>query len=234
MSRDFMTIDELIRQLGRNRRSVEKLVSRGRIPSRRVAGEWRFNRSEIRHWLENELRDLDEEALAHVEQTHQSSGLDPRLPITQLISSETVQVPLDAGTKPSVLQSLVEVAGRTFHVLEAAAVLEAVRRRESVMSTGFENGVAIPHPRNPLPEAISESVVAFGRTLSGIPFGAPRRQLSDMFFLVLARDSRTHLQILARLGRLMQTPRFVDDLRSAETSSDAFVVICEADAAIGG
>ena len=84
------------------------------------------------------------------------------------------------------------------------------------------------------PEAISESVVAFGRTLSGIPFGAPRRQLSDMFFLVLARDSRTHLQILARLGRLMQTPRFVDDLRSAETSSDAFVVICEADAAIGG
>jgi len=233
MSRDFITIDELIRQLGRDRRQVEKLVSRGRIPGRRVAGEWRFNRTEITHWLETELRKLDDSALAHVEQTHQSSSLDPQSPIAQLISHETVQVPLDAGTKPSVLQSLVEVAGRTWHVLEPSAVLEAVRQRETVMSTGFDNGMAIPHPRNPLPDAISESLVAFGRTLSGIPFGAPRRQLSDMFFLVLARDARTHLQILARLGRLMQTPGFVDELRAAETSVDAHAVICEADEAIG-
>ena len=229
-----MTIDELMTQLGRERRDVERMASRGHIPGRRVAGEWRFNRMEITQWLETALRDLDDQGLARVEQTQQSSDLNPRSPISQLISPETVQVPLDAGTKPSTLQSLVQVAGRTWQILEPAAVLEAVKQRETVMSTGFDNGVAIPHPRNPLPDALSDSVVAFGRTLSGIPFGAPRRALTDMFFLVLARDSQTHLQILARIGRLMQLPNFVSTLRGAETSAEAYALICDADASIDG
>ena len=230
MSRDFITIDELMRQLGRERREVERMVSRGRIPGRRVSGEWRFNRNEITQWLESEIRVFGDQDLARVEQTQKSLELDPRSPISQLISPETVQVPLDAGTKPSTLQALVEVAGRTWQVMEPAAVLEAVKQRENVMSTGFDNGIAIPHPRNPLPDALSDSVVVFGRTVSGIPFGAPKRVLTDMFFLVLARDSRTHLQILARLGRLMQLPDFVNNLRTAETSADAYDLICAADA----
>jgi nitrogen PTS system EIIA component len=232
MSRDFMTIDELMTQLGRERREVERMVSRGRIPGRRVSGEWRFNRLEITQWLETEIREFDDEGLARVEQTQQSRDLDPKSPLSQLVSLETVEVPLDAGTKPSVLQSLVEVAGRTWQVLEPAAVLEAVKQREAVMSTGFDNGLAIPHPRNPLPEALGDSVVAFGRTTCGIPFGGPKRSLTDLFFLVLARDSTTHLQILARIGRLMQLPDFVPSLRTAETSIDAYELICAADAEI--
>lgn len=98
------------------------------------------------------------------------------------------------------------------------------------MSTGFDNGVAIPHPRNPLPEALSDSVVAFGRTTSGIPFGGPKRSLTDLFFLVLARDSTIHLQILARIGRLLQLPGFVSSLRAAETNVEAYELIRAADA----
>ncbi len=232
MSHDFMTIEELTRQLGRDRREVERLVSRGRIPGRRVGGEWRFNRVEITQWLETELRDLDDKGLARLEETQRSTELNPNSPISQLITPETVQVPLDAGTRPSVLKSLVEVAGRTWQVLEPGAVLDAVKQREAVMSTGFDNGIAIPHPRNPMPDAISDSVVAFGRTLSGIPFGAPKRSLTDMFFLVLARDSGTHLQVLARLGRMMQLPGFTDGLRAAEFSDEAYSIICDADASI--
>jgi PTS system nitrogen regulatory IIA component len=118
-------------------------------------------------------------------------------------------------------------------VWEPATVLRAVQEREEIMSTGFENGVAIPHPRNPLPDALGQSVVAFGRTLSGIPFGAPRRQLSDLFFLVLGRDSRTHLRVLARIGRLIQSPSFLESLRATETSQAAYDVISQADAALG-
>lgn len=227
-----MKIEEVMTQLGRERREVERMASRGHIPGRRVAGEWRFNRLEITQWLETELRDLDEQGLARVELAQQSIDLDPRSPISQLISPQTVQVPLDAGTRPSTLLKLVEVAGRTWQILEPTAVLEAVKQREAVMSTGFDNGVAIPHPRNPLPDALSDSVVAFGRTLSGIPFGAPKRALTDMFFLVLARDSPTHLQILARIGRLLQLPDFVTSLRTTETSDAAYSLICEADASI--
>jgi PTS system nitrogen regulatory IIA component len=209
------------------------LINRGIIPGRRIGGEWRFNEIEVTHWLEQDLRGLDDQGLAQLEQSQQSSELNELSPIEALLQVETCEVPLDAGTRPAVLQALLEVAGRTWHVWDPASVLKAVKEREDVMSTAFENGVAIPHPRNPLPEALGQSVIAFGRTLSGIPFGAPRRQLTDLFFLVLARDAATHLQILARLGRILNRSGFVDQLRNTETARAAYDLLLEADRQVG-
>ena len=59
MSREYLTLDELVLRLGRDRRIVEKQVQRGIIPGRRIAGEWRFNETELTHWLEQDLRELD-------------------------------------------------------------------------------------------------------------------------------------------------------------------------------
>ena len=233
MSRDFYTLDELVQTLGRDRRQVEKLVNRGIIPGRRIGGEWRFNEIEVTHWLEQDLRCLDDQGLAQLEQSQQSIELNALSPIAALLQIETCEVPLDAGTRPAVLQALIEVAGRTWHVWDPASVLKAVKEREEVMSTAFENGVAIPHPRNPLPDALGQSVIAFGRTLSGIPFGAPRRQLTDLFFLVLARDAATHLQILARLGRILNRDGFVEQLRNTESSRAAYDLLIEADRQVG-
>jgi nitrogen PTS system EIIA component len=233
MSHAFISIDELAERLGRDRREVEKLVNRGRIPGRKVGGVWQFHPTEIRHWLEQEMRDYSEPELAALEEAQRPEGSSEETPVISRMSRETVQVPLPGRTKRSILESLVEVAGRTWQIWEPARVLGAVLEREEIHSTGFENGVAIPHPRNPLPDALGQSVIAFGLTLSGIPFGAPRRQLSDLFFLVVCRDSRTHLSVLARLGRMMQSPGFLDALRAAETSDEAYRVIEQADQSLG-
>jgi len=229
MSREFLTLDDLVLRLGRDRRVVEKQIQRGIIPGRRIAGEWRFNETEITHWLEQDLRSFDDQELAQLESSQNSDELEKTSPLQTLLLPETCQVPLDAGTKPSVLQELVEIAGRTWHLWDPTAILKAIRERESVMSTAFECGVAIPHPRNPLPDAIGQSVIAFGRTQSGIQFGGPRRSTTDLFFLVLARDSRTHLQILARLGRILQKTDFLEALRRAPDSATAHQTILSAD-----
>ena len=230
---DCFTLNELAEFLGRDRREIEKLVQRGRIPGRKVQNDWQFHATEITHWLEQEMREYSEAELEGVERAQKESQADIRCPLQGLLHPETVQVPLEARTKRSVLECLIEVAGRTWQIWNPADILQAVQQREEVLSTGFDSGVAIPHTRNPLPEALGESVIAFGRTLSGIPFGAPKRQLSDLFFLVLCRDSRTHLHVLARLGRIIQLPGFVDNLRSADDSPTAYELICAADQRLG-
>jgi len=96
-------------------------------------------------------------------------------------------------------------------------------------STAQANGVAIPHPRRPLPNALGESLIAYGRTATGIPFGAPSGIETDIFFLVACRDDRTHLRVLARLSRLMLRPNFLDTLRAAQTASETFHLIEEAE-----
>ncbi|MFN8853977.1 MAG: PTS sugar transporter subunit IIA [Planctomycetaceae bacterium] len=229
MAHDFLTLEELAEQLGRDRREVEKQVQRGRIPGHRVDGTCRFHPAEIRHWLEQEIREVSSEELAGIESAQKAFDPAHDSPLAALLAPELVEVPLDARTKRSVLESLIEVAGRTWQIWEPAVLLAACLDRESAMPTAFESGVAIPHPRNPQPQALGQSLLAFGKTSSGIPFGGPHRTLTDMFFLVLCRDSHTHLAVLARLGRLLQQPGFVDNLRATETSRDAYELILAAD-----
>lgn len=222
MSHEWFSLDELSQHLGRDRREIEKLANRGRITGRKVSGDWQFHPTEITHWLEQEMREYTDRELAVVEQTNRSSELADSDGVASLMSVNTIEVPLAARTKRSVLETLVEVAGRTWQIWQPAVLLNAIQEREAVLSTAFENGVAIPHPRNPLPDALGQSVIAFGRTESGLAFGAPNRGLTDLFFLVLCRDSRTHLHVLARLGRLIQQPGFLDGLRNAPDASAVY------------
>ena len=138
-------------------------------------------------------------------------------------------VPLAASTRASVLKELVALAEQTWQVYDPTAIREAIRQREEMATTALPSGVAIPHPRRPLPNALGESLMAYGRTTSGIPFGAPHGTLTDMFFLVCCRDERTHLQVLARLSRLLLRPGFVDELRAADTVADSWHLLADAE-----
>jgi PTS system nitrogen regulatory IIA component len=221
MGSDMMDMEQLAAYLQRDVREVGKLASRGHLPGHKVGGQWRFHRAEINHWIETQLPAYDEKQLAALETT----GGDGEPLLAGLMSEACIGVPLPATTRASVLKELVTLAEQSWQVYDPVAVLEAVRQREEMMSTALPNGVAIPHPRRPMPGALGESIVAYGRTASGIPFGAPRGALTDVFFLVCCRDDRTHLRVLARLTRLLLREGFLDELRAAETPADAYRVI---------
>ena len=232
MAHNWISLAELSVQLGRDRREVEKLANRGRIPGQKRDNVWRFHEAEIAGWLESELRTLSDGELAGVEAGQGSDLLDAAAPLTTLLTPQTCDAHLPGKTRRSTLESLVEVAGRTYHVWEPATLLSAVMERDELCSTAHEGGVAIPHPRSPLPEILGEPVVAFGRVVGGVPFGAPDGGLTDLFFLVACRDARTHLQVLARLGRMLKLEDFRMQLRAAETDEEAYEVIAAAEAAV--
>jgi len=234
MADEQLTLSELATYLGRDQRDLQKLAERGRMPGRRVGGDWQFHTSEIDQWLESQMLDYSDSELDAVVRSHTSSEVDAAVPVTSLIQIETVAIPLEGRTKRSVLEHLVEVAGRTWKIWEPAVVLNAILEREEMMSTALDNGVALPHPRLPLPDAVGEPVVAFGRLSSGIPFGAANNSLTDLLFLIVCKDSKTHLQVLARLSRMLQQPTFIDDLRAAPDDNAAYQVIVDADSAIQG
>jgi PTS system nitrogen regulatory IIA component len=223
MSNETMDLEQLADYLRRDKREVSKLAHRGHLPGRKVAGEWRFARAEINHWIETQLPAYTEEQLTALE-GRDTSGDEGEPLVAGLLGEACMAVPLGARTRASVLQELVRLAEESWRVSDPAAILEAIRQREEMSTTALPEGVAIPHPRRPLPGALSESLIAYGRTVSGIPFGAGR-DLTDIFFLVCCRDERTHLRVLARLSRLLLRAGFVDELRHAETASDTWRLI---------
>ncbi len=215
MSTDTMDLAELARYLQRDAREVARLADRGKLPGRKVGGEWRFSRAEITQWVETELPRLTDEQLVKLE------GEEEPI-VGTLLTEECIAVPLAARTKASVLQQLVATAECSWQVYKPDAILEALKQREEMISTALENGVAIPHPRRPLPNALGKSIIAYGRTTAGIPFGDPRGTLTDIFFLVCCRDDRTHLHALARISRLLLRPGLLDQLRSAKTPAETY------------
>jgi PTS system nitrogen regulatory IIA component len=231
MGHDTMDLEQLARYLRRDAREVARLVDRGQVPGRKVGGSWRFSRQEVQHWLENQLAGYSDAELRQLEH-HPVAVSEPLL--ANLIHEACVAVPLRAATRSSVIRELVNLAEQSWQVYDPQIVMDAVQAREDLATTALENGVAVPHLHRPIAGAIGESLIAFGRTTSGIPMGAPDGGLTDLFFLVLCQDSELHLRVLARLARLFLRPGFLDQLRAEPTGHAARQLIVQAEAELLG
>ncbi|MFM7148395.1 MAG: PTS sugar transporter subunit IIA, partial [Gemmataceae bacterium] len=116
-----------------------------------------------------------------------------------------------------------------WQVYDADTILEAITQREERGSTALPQGIAIPHAHRPLGDGVlAEPLVVFGKTSRPIPFGG-RGEMTDLFFLVLSKEDRTHVRVLARLARLILRENFVDQLRAAETPAEAHGCILQAE-----
>ncbi len=180
-------------------------------------------RAEIDQWLETQLPAYDEAQL-HALETRDHALSNAEVLISTLLLKQCIAVPFRATTRASVLREMVKLAEQSNFVYDPQAILQAISQREEMGTTALENGVAIPHPHRPIPNALGDSVVAYGRTSSGIPFDSSGG-LTDIFFLVCCTDAKTHMRVLARLSRLLLRPGFVDSLRSSETADETWLVI---------
>ena len=214
-----LTIQEVARMLGTDVRHVERMAQRGEIPCQKVGGQFRFNRAEVTEWLQQRVGAMSDEHLAQVDagMTEQRQTPEDETILSPLLRIEAVTTNLGSRTKDSTLRELVTLAEKTGLVLNSQELTEAVLHREELHSTAMENGIAIPHPRRPLPYALAEPILAVARTTGGIAFGAPDGRLTDLFFLTASQDDRHHLHILARLCRMLYEEDFVALLREAET-----------------
>lgn len=226
-SQDF-DADSLARYLHISPAQVTRLADRGSVPGRKIGGDWRFSKAEIHHWLEERIGAAGEEDLQHVQDLldEAAEGNEPvTVTISELLIPEAIAIPLAARTRSSVIKSMVELAANTGLLWDAAEMAEAVEAREKLHPTALDNGVAMLHPRRPLPHILAQPLLALGRTASGIPFGSASGQLTDVFFLVCSIDDSQHLRTLARLSRLIAAPGFLEAIRAAVSPAEVLTAV---------
>lgn len=86
--------------------------------------------------------------------------------------------------------------------------------RERLASTGIGNGIAIPHPRDPLSKPPESPVITTCFTEKPVPFGAIDDQPVSVLFLLISPTVKHHLHLLSRLSYCIRDREFVDFLRS--------------------
>lgn len=229
MASDDFDVDSLARYLHISPPQVVRMADRGKLPARRVGGQWKFSQAEIHHWLEERIGAAEEADLAQVEQVVRRSAPDMPPTVADMLPLEAIAAPLAARTSTSVVEAMVKLAARTGLLWDESRMIEAVSARESLHPTALDNGVAFLHPRRPLPQILAQPLLALGRTTQGIPFGNSRGQLTDVFFLICSVDDAGHLHTLARLSRVIAQADFLTNLRAAEGSRAVREIVLEAD-----
>lgn len=217
MAQEDFDIDRLAAYLHMMPNAVQKLAERGKLPGRRIGGDWRFSAAEIHHWLEDRIGLSDDMGLLQMESAldHASDVTDiEQVSISSLLKPEAIEIPLDARTRGSVVGRMTELAARTGLLWDADKMADAVRAREEMHSTALDNGVALLHPRRPMPSILAEALLALGISPGGIPFGSGGR-LTDIFFLICSTSDHEHLRILARLSRVINDQDFLAEMRAA-------------------
>ena len=228
---DF-TIASLATYLHLTPQQVERLVNRGKLPGRKVKGQWQFSRPEIHHWMEKRIGLSDEEQLQHVEGVLDKDAVrvaaDDRLAIEQMLPIEAISVNMQSRTGNSVIRDMIALAAETGLIWDVPKMVEAVQDREAMHPTALENGVALLHPRRPMQAILGGPFLAFGRSVAGLPFGGGN--LTDLFFLICSVDDRGHLRTLARLSRLITLPGTLQKLRAADSPVEVRQILIDAEA----
>lgn len=220
MPQEDFDIQSLAEYLHLTPPQVTKLVERGKVPGRKVGGQWRFSQAEIHHWLEDRIGASDVEELSDVEamlERRRQAQKEEPISLLSMLPAEAITVPLTSRSRGKVIHEMIETAARTGLLWDPDRMEDAVRARESLHPTALDNGVALLHPRRPLANILAEPLLAFGRTTAGIPFGSESGTLTDLFFLILSTDDSGHLAALARISRLVSNYEALTALREAET-----------------
>jgi PTS system nitrogen regulatory IIA component len=135
---------------------------------------------------------------------------------------------LRSKKKASVLEELVDglVAGNVTR--HPTAVLDVLRRREALGSTGIGKGIAVPHGRSTL---VSERALLVARSRKGVEFDAADGNPVHLCFLIVAppleRDP-IYLKLVAEIVRAMRLAKTRQKLLDAPDYDAARGILAEA------
>jgi len=144
--------------------------------------------------------------------------------LNQILKIEFINANLSARNKDEALAELINTITQGGIKLKQSSIIEILTQRENLGSTGIGDGVAIPHGK--IPE-LDEIIVAFGRSMEGIPFNSLDGKPVHLFFLLLAPENSSgqHLKILAKISKMLKDVDFRKKLLKAESKSDLYNII---------
>lgn len=98
--------------------------------------------------------------------------------------------------------------------LDKETLLKAILERESIMPTSIGNGIATPHPRNPLAAADSQEFVVIGFLKNPIDWQSLDNTPVTTVILIVSSSTKSHLHTLSRVHFFCQQEKFLKLLQN--------------------
>lgn len=147
--------------------------------------------------------------------------------LAEFIDFEAIKTALPGGNKRALLHQLANLAGQRCNA-DSAAILASLTEREKLGSTGFGQGVAIPHGKI---EGIERIYGLFARISEPVDYKAIDGRKVDLVFLLLSPPDAgaEHLKALAAISRVIRDGSTLEKMRGARSRDALAAVLLGAD-----
>ena len=151
--------------------------------------------------------------------------------LLSLVTPECTCTCLKGETKNEIITELVDLLAARGRIQSRDEVLADVFEREKIMSTGMQNGIALPHAKT---GGTSDLAVAVGIKKEGIDFDSVDGEKSRLFILVASpkKVSGPHVQFLAAIGAVLEDNDIRQKVIDASSPQEAAALLQEKPAKI--
>lgn len=141
------------------------------------------------------------------------------------LDARCICLDLQGTDKQSIIEEMVDLLVAAGKVSDRRAALQAILDREAKMSTGMQNGVAIPHGKTP---SVSTLHTAVAVRQTPIDFDALDGEPCNLFIMTLSPIDNTgpHIQFLSEISRVLADAGNRRRLAAASTPDEAIAVLC--------
>lgn len=135
--------------------------------------------------------------------------------LIKILKKESCEINFHEKSKELCIRKISKLMAKSVQDVSEQQIFDALMSRENSSSTGFENGIAIPHAKIP---GLTEFAVAVIISKKGIEFDSIDKKKSHLFFVIIGPDDepRQHLQILAQISRLSRIRNAQKELLAAK------------------
>ena len=136
-----------------------------------------------------------------------------------LYKENTVCMNLKSKTKQDVINEMVELLDKNGILNNKNEFKKEILEREELSSTGFGNGIAIPHAKT---SAVKIPRVAVGISKDGFDFDSVDGNKANLIFMIAAGDDDNdlHLKTLSHLAQNLMDDEFVKDILNSKSKKE--------------
>ena len=135
--------------------------------------------------------------------------------IDEVTKLECCEPNFKAKNKFEALLNIAKTMSKHLNISEKI-IYDTLQSREKQSSTGFENGIAIPHSQI---EGLNEFVVGIFINKNGIDFNALDHKKTKIFVAIIGPpgEKGEHLKLLAQTSRILKEPNAISNLLNQST-----------------
>ncbi len=205
-----ISITDLSSYIGVTPATIERWVRQGKIPASRSKDNYRFRLQEVEKWAARQNIQLNYPGSQRKDPV---DGLS--LKLSAAVNHGGIYHNVQGTDKNGVLEASLE---RMEHIPVdfKQDLLERILEREKALSTGIGNGIAIPHPRDPL-GYLAHPMVTFCFLNTPVDYKALDNHPVSMLIFLFSTSLTVHLPLLSSLSRCLKNHRFLEFLKSGSS-----------------